>query len=292
MNFRTTLFLAVCLAALVLAYSLIRSRPVPAETDLASTMPTGASTIAQEVIEEKLGDIVKIVVQRAGQDDWVFEKQFGEDGKPTDKWRMTAPQEMEVVRWEVERIGRQLSTLQYEVSYQPGESGAVSAAEAGLEPPEMTVVLTDADGVEVSIEMGKSASADSTYVRVPGTETILVGKSSLRELIKPQALDYRDKALWSFEPADVTRVEIVDRSGDGQPVTFAFGRDGKRWMMEAPVTAKATSKVDDLLQSMSKLRASKWYDDRPERLAAYGLEPANLSVRVTVEEEVEVAKDE
>ncbi|UCE60001.1 MAG: DUF4340 domain-containing protein [Phycisphaerales bacterium] len=292
MNFRTTLWLAVVLVGLAAVY-LWRPPPEDAATTTTSPRPTDASSVARDVIDPKLEDIVKIVCKRKGNEEWVFEKESDSDDTGPSQWRLTSPVEMKVVSWEVDRFGGQLGRLQYEVSYKPGEPGAITAADAGLDPPEAVITLTDAEGRSVTVEVGKPAPGNSSYVRLAEGDEILVGTTSLHNLFKDSVLEYRDKQVWSFKSADVTRVEVIDRSKADAPVAYAFSKDGSQWMMESPVTAKATSKIDDVVTTLSRMRAVAWHDDKPERLAAYGLQPAAFTVRATVEEEIPVeAADE
>jgi hypothetical protein len=285
MNFKTTLILAAVLAGLGIAY-LWRPRPDTAQSGSAEPRPMDVPGVARDVLEDKITDVVKVVFRQHDGEEWVFEKESDSGDSPRPGWRMTSPVEMKVVAWEVDRFGRELGDLKYEVSYRPGDPGAVSAVEAGLDPPEHVVTLSDAEGTSATFEVGKPASSNSTYVRLADDDKIYVGMRSLRQLFKRDIREYRDKQPWTFKPQDAKRVEIVDRSGKAAPVTYAFARDGSRWMMESPVTAKATKKVDDMLQAMGRLRATEWHDDKPERLAAYGLEPASLTIRTTVEEEI------
>lgn len=288
MNSKTTLTLAFSLVVLVLLYYVMQSRRGAAETAEAVTPIPASKTTTRDLLETKLGDVVKVVCKRKDQEEWVFEKDTEPSGTGQGAWRMTSPKQMSCVRWEVEKFGSQLSRLKYELSYAPGELGAVTAAQAGLEPPEATVTLTDVDGQSVSVEIGKPASSRETYVRLAGSDVICVGQSDLRNLVKEKALDYREQQLWNFKTQDATRVEIIDRSDPATPISYVFARDGARWMMESPVAARATGKVDDMLSSMSRLRATQWYDDRADRVAMYGLDPAVLTINVTVEEEVPV----
>ncbi len=293
MNFKTTVALAVLLAAMVVAFAAVRSRPKPAESSM--TAPVGrtgpSSAASRDLLEKKLGDVVKVALQVKGKEPWVFEKQTpAEGGTPT--WRMTTPMDMPVAVWEVDKFGRELGRLQYDVSYEPGATGAISPADAGLSPPEGTVTLTDAAGETAIVEIGKPASDNSTYVRLAGKGCICVGKANLRTLWKSKPLEYRDMQLWNFAPENVTRVEVTDRTAADGPLAYAFVKDGARWMMESPAAARATNKVDEMLRSISRLRVGQWYDEGKDKLAVYGLEPAALTVRVTVEEKVSLAKDE
>lgn len=288
MNTKTTLLLAFSLVAMVLLYYVVQSRPGAAEGDTLPAPAFASSSTTRDLFEKKLGDITKVVCRRKDGEEWVFEKdtETSDIGQPV--WRMTSPLEMKCVRWEVEKFGNRLGNVKYELSYAPGEAGAITAADAGLDPPEAVVTLTDADGKTVTVEIGKPASNRETYVRLAGSYEICVGQTNLKGLIKDKALEYREKQLWNFKSESVTRVEIIDRSEAEAPLSYTFARDGARWMMESPVTARATSKVDDMVSAMSRLRAVQWSDDRPDTLGMYGFKPPALTVRATVEEEVPI----
>jgi hypothetical protein len=60
-------------------------------------------------------------------------------------------------------------------------------------------------------------------------------------------------------------------------------------MMESPVTAKATDKVEEALKTVSRLRVLKWEPQAQSRVV--GLDPAAITATFTVEEQVPVAKE-
>lgn len=285
MNYRTTFILAILLAVLALGYLAFRPG-VKTTGDVSATTPPaiGGSSVARDVLEQKPEDVVKIVCRQAGQEKWVFEKTARDDQAVPAQWHMTEPLAVEVAASDVDRIVRQISGLRYELSYRPGEAGAPTSAEAGLDPPRASVQLVGADEHGVVVEVGKPATDLSTYVRVPDREEIYVAMSSLKDLLKESALDYRDRLLWNFAPERATRIEIEDRSETDMPVAYVLTNDLGRWILEKPVAARATSKVADMVNAMSQLRVIKWHDNRPDRLAAYGLEPAAWTIRVTVAE--------
>lgn len=291
MNFKTTLTLVFTLTALVLALYVVQSKPSDAQSSTSLAPPTRGTPTARDLIEDKPGDIVKVVCTRQDKPEWVFEKREPEGGGAA-QWWMTAPSEMKVVSWEVDKFGRQLGNLQYEISYRPGEAGAVSAKDAGLDPPQATVTLTDVDGKTVTVEVGKAASEHKTYVRLAGDNRVCVGRSNLRTLFKSKAIEYRDKALWSFDAQDATRLEITDRSDPEKPVDYVFVNDGAIWMMESPVTARVTDKVAGAIRAVARFRASQWETDDPKQLGVYGLDPASLIVKVTAETTVDLPAED
>ena len=289
MNFKTTLVLGSFLVALAFAYVLVRQSPALSKSEpIAPVMPTDA--IAQELIAaDALGEVVKIAVQKGDDPRLVFEKETGESAGVS-AWKIVEPFAAKASGWEVDRIARDLKDLKYEISHKAGAQGGLSAADAGLDPPHAAVTLMDAADKSVTVEIGKPASSSGSYVRLAGSDTIVVSKSNLRNLLKDKAVGYRDLQVWNFAPDSVRRIEIVDRSNAEGPTTYAFVRDAARWIMESPATAKATNKVNEAVTAISRLRVTNWQGDGKDRLAGYGLDPAALTVRLTVEEQVPAAK--
>lgn len=289
MNSKTTLLLALTLAVLGLSYFGLRSLK-PAETTTASTLaPKPQSDVARDLLAEPLGDVVKIVARR-GNEELAFEKKAPPEGGPA-VWYMSKPAEAKVLSHEMDRIAREAGKIRYEVSYKPGE-GAVSPADAGLSPPQSIITLTDAEGKTATIEVGRPVSENETYARKAGDETIVVAKSNLRKLLKAKPIEYRDMQLWNIVPENVARAEVCESpaTADQKPECYSFVRDGSQWMMDKPVSAKATAKVDEMVKAVSRLRVSQWFDDDPAKLAIYGLEPGDLRINLTVEEPVATEK--
>ncbi|MGD2109650.1 MAG: DUF4340 domain-containing protein, partial [Phycisphaerae bacterium] len=292
MNTKTTLFLAVVLVALAAVYYAVKTRPESDDISAVPPTPSPSSLAARDLLEEKPGDVVKVVCRKKDGEEWVFER----DDEPSDdaqaSWRMTSPLNMKCTSWEVTKFGSRLGNLKYEISYKEGQNGAVTAKQAGLDPPEAVVTLTDTDGESTTVEIGRKASARETYVRLQGSDEICLAKSDLTGLVKDKALAYRDKQFWNFNKDDVVRVEILDRTNASAEVSYVLAKSGGRWMFEAPVTAKATGKVDQMLGAMGRLRAIEWEDEGADKLALYGLDPPALTVRATVQEEVPVDEEE
>jgi len=287
MNTKTTITMAFFLVVLVMGLYIVRSQSRTAPVDAATTAAMKPSPTSRDLLKEKLGDVVKITVKRKDHEDWVFERSGGGADSATVEWRLTAPTEMKVVRFEPDRISRQLTTLAYEVSHRKGAPGAASAADAGLEPPQAVVTLLDDKGNSATIEIGKPASEDSTYVRLAGTDEIAVAKANLQKLFKNRLVEYREQNLWNFDAKNVTRIEFEDRTNPAAPTTYTFAPQGSGWVMESPLPAKATNKVADAVRDLSRLRAVQWVSDDASKLPLFGLEPAPLTVRVTVEKPVE-----
>ncbi|MDO8631560.1 MAG: DUF4340 domain-containing protein [Phycisphaerales bacterium] len=290
MNVKTTLVLALVFALLVLGFVSLR-KSTQATSTTATAPPTPQAAVTRNLLADPLGNVVKIAVKRKNGDEWTFEKKDSPEGAGGSVWFMTKPTEMKALSYEVDRIGREVGRIQYEISYREGEAGAVSAAAAGLLPSEAAVTLTDDAGKSAAVEIGHPASENETYVRLAGGDQIVVAKSNLRNLFKTKPLEYRDQQLWNFAAENATHVEIVDRLDTDGPTTYAFAKLGGRWLMDSPTPALATGKVDEMLRTICRLRVVQWEDDDRAKLPVYGLDPAALHIKVTVEEMVPVKKD-
>ena len=74
MNFKTTLISAAVLAGLAIAY-LWRPRPDTIESSTVDTPPVGAPGASRDLLERKIGDVVKVVCRHKDEDEWTFEKE-------------------------------------------------------------------------------------------------------------------------------------------------------------------------------------------------------------------------
>ncbi|MBI1827789.1 MAG: DUF4340 domain-containing protein [Planctomycetes bacterium] len=288
MNTKTTAFLALCLAGLVVALVFVRPQP---QRSVGISNPVPTALTVHDLFEKKPGDITRTVVELKGKEPWVFEKKSSGEGAPA-TWRMTTPLDMPVASYEVERIGRDLSGLKYEIKYAKGEPGTPTDAQAGLTPPEAVVTLTDAANAASTVEIGKPFSENETYVRLKGSDAIVLAKSNLRKQFKTKPLEYRDTQVFNFAPENITKLEIIDRANPSTPVTYTFDKTGTQWMMQTPAIAKATGKIDEIVRLIGRLRLSQWYEDGKDRLAMFGLEPDPVTIRLTVDEPIPEKKED
>lgn len=292
MNTKTTIYLALLLSLLVAGFLYLTRGGPQTEPEPDRRPETPGAAVARDVLNPALGDPVKIVVRRAGDEQpWEFEThEKDESGYP--RWKMTSPVVMEVVRWEVERIPNTIKRAKYDLAFTPGSPGAPSDSEAGLAPPQWSVTITDSEGKSASLEVGKPRSTTETYVRRPGEKEILVATTSFNDLVRNQAIAYRTQGFWSLKPEDVRRVEIIDRTSE-QPVTYVVVPDGRAgWRFEEPVSGRATDKVQSMVQTFVNMRVLRWLSDDAARLRGYGFEPAAFTLRATVEVQMPLGDDE
>ncbi|HOW98489.1 MAG TPA: DUF4340 domain-containing protein [Kiritimatiellia bacterium] len=131
-----------------------------------------------------------------------------------------------------------------------------------------------------AVRIGRVAPlGGSVYIREEGQDEIVAVDQALLALLPASATDLRDRALLPGGPELVQRLEI--RRGDGF-LQIARGERG-RWMIQQPVTARASSgEVQRFLEALFLLRAAEFLPAEMKDPAAYGFDDPGLRVSVTL----------
>ena len=178
MNFKTTIALAVLLAVGGSVLFFTRdSGKADGDSDVGSIADRfgGNTTPAEYVFDKDLNedDLVRLVLER-GDLRLVFERDKKEAAAArAADWRMIEPVAAPTESWKVGNLARTLAKVQYRQSFEPGKDGGPSGEAAGFAPATAVVTLTDADGKEYKLEVGKKAAmSDDSFVRIAGAATI------------------------------------------------------------------------------------------------------------------------
>jgi len=292
MNFKTTGLLLALLIIVVALVWLIAPKGEQLADDQTTVTETPQST--DEYVFDPRPDadkLVRVAVEREGKPPLVFERIEGDRTTPSaDQWRIIEPLNALAEGFQVRGLVSALANLQSRARLEPGGARALSAADAGLEPPVATVMMTDQEGTEYAIEIGQKAVMSSdTYVRLSGKKTIHLAQRDLLPQVNKDLNEYRSKQLVQIKTGDATRLQVVH--GD-RTVDFTRG-DDQNWVINDPVRAYADSKkVTGLLTKISGLRLDEIVEDAPESLAPYGLEKPYLTCIVTTETEIRKAEDD
>jgi hypothetical protein len=295
MNFRTTYLLAIALLVVVLGLYLVGQRRAAHVNDNVEAPPTGKAAVQRSIIGEDFGDVVKIVCRVGDEPEWVFQAEPPADAETFDaataSWKMVAPVEAKVQDWAVRDIASRIKRLQYAIAYQPDQPGAVTAAEAGLQPPHAVVTLANRKGKTVQVRLGRDASPSSGYVQLQEGRDIYLVDAAVKRLLKDRARDYWDRNITDFPADKVVRLEVETQDEDGHPVTYALVKQGTKWVFESPFKADAVdAKVREAIAALSRLNVSEWVADTVDKPGLYGLDHPHLVWRATVEETVEPEK--
>ena len=283
MNPKTTLVLAMVLVAVVAVFWLAGGNEPAEQTPLKG--PTSLLDDVPLIDDDSLGEVTNIVCQRPDQPEWSFKRVADEGEAAQPEWRMVSPFEARATAWQVNGIVRRIKQLKYKLRFAADAPGAVTAAQAGLEPPSSTVTLADEDGKTVTVEVGRKYADNQTYVRLRGQGDVYAVSGSLDNLLKKRAVEYRDPQVFKFDKKHAKRLEITDRPEDGEPVTYVLARSDGGWTFEAPVKAGTVAdKIGSAVSALANLRVTGWVEADADNLSMFGLDQSSLIVRATIEE--------
>jgi hypothetical protein len=282
MNFRTTILLLVVLAAVVGGMWLLGRTPASTDaTTDAEPEPTPSDTKYIFDPQFDVDAIATVALQRPDEPTIVFERGPAKPGETADTWRLREPIAADAEGWTVRGLINALRAVQSRTAFAPGADGQPTAADAGLEPPTATVVLTDEDDQTYALEIGGQVTLSTdVYVRVPGEDTIHIANRDLRPQIRKKLGEFRAKQLLSLRVDEVVGLRIKD-----QERSYAFTRqsDGQ-WVIDEPVKAFADrDKLRSLITKLSTLRAEDFVNGAAASPAAYKLDPAHLVLEVATE---------
>jgi hypothetical protein len=281
MNFKTT-GLLVALLLVVTAVWVFYPKSAQTETAVTPARPAQADTqpLLSPAAESK--SIVRVAVERPDKPRLIFSRAPKADQpEQMENWKAEEPLAVPVQGYTVDGLVSTMTSLQSRQSFEPGEAGGVTEADAGLKPPRATVTLTDKNGKEYKFEVGqKAAMSTDTYVRLGGEKQIHIVSRDLESQVKRDFDEYRDKKLLTLTPSNAVRLAMQVA---GKPYEFARGADGD-WVVDAPIKAHAErDPVVELLRKLSALRAVEFLDGANTDLASYGLDRPYLVANITTE---------
>ena len=290
MNFKTTLVLLVLVVIGAGLWLYTSGRPPVAEEE----QDTGPSAQAQTryVLDPRpeADEVVRLEFERRDQPTLVFERAEKEDepGQMSD-WRMVAPLASATESYQVDGLARLLTGLQYQRSFKPG-ADQVTLADAGLESPVATLKLADKAGNDYAAQIGKKvALSNDVYVRVVGTEEIMVVARDMSRDLEREVDDYRAKRVMNLTAGDARNIHIEH---EGKTYDFTRGGDDQ-WVINQPVKAYALNdKVRALAEALGRVRLSEFVDDAPTSLGPYGLETPLLTITLITEKTEQITPED
>ena len=173
------------------------------------------------------------------------------------------------------------------------EEPLLEAKEFGLDPPQLSVVLTlGDDGSKKTILVGAEKSTDQEgakqrHVKRDDAETLyLVGDWTFRDLNKTVS-DFRDKTVAHFAKDAVVRVEVKRQDGEG---FLLIKGEEATWQIDT--TQEGTLKESALGQFVTDMHELKGFEiaaDNPENVGGYGLQEPLVTIRAYNEAEEKLA---
>jgi hypothetical protein len=232
--------------------------------------------------------IVRVAVERPGKPALVFTRSAKADQPDQmENWQAEEPLAVPIQTWMVDGLVSTFAGLTSQARYELGKSGSPSLEEAGLSPPAAVVTLTDRDGKQYRIEVGKKAaiSAD-TYIRIAGESAIHVTPRDLLPQVRKEFKEYRDKKLTSLLPANAVSLVI---QLEGRTYRFTRG-EAESWTIDEPIKAHGEKEeILALLRKVTALRAQDFIDDQAADLTVYGLDAPYLTLTLETETRKQVS---
>ena len=154
-------------------------------------------------------------------------------------------------------------------------------SEAGLEPPRMTVVLTEAD-TRHRLEVGAEIpAAEAMIVAVEGSDGPWVVDDLVWADLSRPAGDWRRRQVFPFDPATIQRVAITNEAG----VLELSNREGDFWIDGSVVDRADATRVEELLAALSSLEIGQFVDGQlgSERRREIGLDAGARELEVEVD---------
>jgi len=253
---KTTIILIVLLAGCV-AYILLRHTNV--------FEPPPAPEQDKQVFATSLAEPIKVTIASSDKPTIVLEKRDGQ-------WWLGEPIQAEVETYRVEDVTRMLKHLEYERTFWPDdETEGIPDEQTGLDEPRWTVTVEDDTGQTFILHIGKHVPLSrgaQTYVRPDGEGRTYVVAQDFHAELRRNVDEYRRKTVLRINVDDIVRVRIAGKE------TFELAKTGKdTWEVVWPVQARAdTKEVRSFIDRFSHIRATKFIDDNPEDLSAYGLD--------------------
>lgn len=161
----------------------------------------------------------------------------------------------------------------------------------GLDSPVATVRLTLEDGTQLPlIRIGKDTPVGySVYVQRAAEDAILLTPQAFRLGMTKQTKDLRDKAVLVFQQERVSQIEVQRPAETETPVVLRKADDG--WTLDQPVPDRQADEasVNTFLSSLSGMRAQDFIEQPVLELKEFGLDPPQLAVTLTLDENGEEA---
>lgn len=149
----------------------------------------------------------------------------------------------------------------------------------GLEAPSAAVSVKTEDGKESRLEVGADNPFDNTvYVRKGAETTIRMIDASAKAPFLKELFELRDKSVLHLDSAaEIRRIEVT-----GAKVPYALEKDGAGWKLLSPAGAADSATADRIASALKGLKATAIAAETAPVLAAFGLAPAKITVKLGV----------
>ncbi|MEO5926890.1 MAG: DUF4340 domain-containing protein [Bryobacteraceae bacterium] len=221
-----------------------------------------------KILALKEEDVKQIDLERAGEAPTVMVKD------DSGKWTMTSP----ALPADVIAIAS-LSGLAASIpSDHVVDDNLTDLPAYGLDPAVVSLKLTMKDGKVNHLRIGgETPDKSSVYASVDGDKHLYAMSSQNRDTFNKSARDLREKHLLSFDPAQLSRVEL---DVVGKP-PLEFSKAGDSWQILKPRPLRADGlQVDELVRQLKEAEMDISADDK-QAATAFASGKPHSTARVT-----------
>ena len=211
-------------------------------------------------------DIQKIALQRE-------DKTISFEKTEKDEWLITQPLEAKADKYEVDRLGNDFSDLRIE---RVVEEDPEDLKKYEIPQKEISLWLKDKNK-PVKILVGMENPLDKTFFAKRDDETrVVLISSQLKDMMEKSLFDFRQKDIFRFETDEVKSVKLKAKK-----ILWEAVNKEEEWFLKKPVEALAnTSKIDNLLTSLSNLKAKEFVSEEKSEneIKKYSLENPDYKI--------------
>jgi hypothetical protein len=228
---------------------------------------------AKKVFQVKADQIQALEIHLSGKPTVLLEKN-GEG------WRLSKPVESEA---DQESVRGLLKTLEFLEMERQVIADAQDLEPYGLVEPSLKVrFLADQQWKEISLGDKNPAGGDY-YARTDAKKDVFLIDASSWGGLNKGPNDLRRREMFSFDPADVEGMQVIWH--DGPSLTIEPGDKADSWRAAGhPEVQIKSSKMNNVLDQLSALRASEFLEERAENLEAYGLDSPDVTISLKLRE--------
>jgi hypothetical protein len=133
----------------------------------------------------------------------------------------------------------------------------VKPADAGLEPPALTVTVSVKGGKKVTALIGNKKGDDDFYVKTPEAPQIYLVKKYNLDRVYKRPIDLRDKTLCNIADSDVTEIAVTNAEN-----SYTVSKSGSDWKASKPAKLDLDpSKVTPIAGAFKEWKGVQFAED-------------------------------
>jgi hypothetical protein len=134
----------------------------------------------------------------------------------------------------------------------------VKLADAGLEPPALTVTVTLKGDKKAVAMIGNRKGDDEVYVKIPESPQVFIAKKYNVERVNKRPIELRDKTLCNIADTDVTEWSVTHGEN-----SYAVSKTGSDWKATKPAKLEVDSaKVTPIAGAFKELKGNAFAEDQ------------------------------